>query len=307
MLIARLRALPSTILAIADRHSWAFGVFGVALAAIGGVITNATVGFYLKDACGAEGKACFHGAVAFLFTTYEGLMVTFGGLFTSISIMVSYSDKLKIDRLETDNQQKSDEIFALQSLNLTNTETLDKRSIDTFQVFSLYLKHTASELRLGVEDRISIYKVSEEYFFLFGRFSKNHSYTKIGRRYYQREQGVIEDAFEKNWAQSEMQCSYEKNVARKRKYADEHLRRFRIPSQVSNNFNMKSRSYRALAVKGEGLGRPVAIVCVESTVRGNLNHITREVLVARLPMLASLLEALEHHIPSMDNAMSEGL
>jgi hypothetical protein len=242
----------------ANRHSWAFGVFGVALAAIGGVITNATVSAYLKTSCGAEGQACFDGVESFLLKTPEGLMVSLGALFTSVSIFVSYTDKIEIDKLRLAVSDKEDQIESLTFLNTEVADILDKRSIDSFEMLSLYLKHVASELRLGIEERISIYKVSDDYFFLVERFSENHSYSKVGRSYYQRQQGIIESACERNWAQVEMQCAYDTNASRRKKYADEHLRRFRIPAQVVNNFKIKSRSYRALAIRGAGARLPAS-------------------------------------------------
>jgi hypothetical protein len=70
---------------------------------------------------------------------------------------------------------------------------------------------------------------------------------------------------------------------------------------------MKSRAYKSLALKDPKLGHPVAIVCVESTDRSGLSHIGRDEMNGRFGQLIILMEALEHHIASLDNALNEGL
>ena len=69
---------------------------------------------------------------------------------------------------------------------------------------------------------------------------------------------------------------------------------------------MKSRSYKALALK-DANGATLGIVCLESTDLKGLGEITREEMQQSFTHFIILLEALEHHIASLDNAISEGL
>lgn len=247
------------------------------------------------------------GVKNYILYTYEGWLVCSGVLFTAASSIVARGDKSKIQELEILVNSKSDEIEYLTELKVHAEGRLSLTSIDVFEVFSLLLKAYSAEFNLGLEDRISLYKVSEDHFFILGRFSENQSYRKVGRKYYDRQQGILEKAFQRAYVQEDLPVSYGDAAQKRKRYADEQLRKFRIPVQITNKFNMKSRSYRALAIKAGNMEFPVAIICVESTARGTLGVVTRENLQLRANQVTVLISALEHHIPSMDNAMSRGL
>ena len=288
------------------KNSWFVGVIGVIFAGVGGVITNATSGPVFSKVCG-EGNFCTTGVFEFMFYRIEGWMISVGILASSFSAYIGYKDKDEIEKLSRELEIKSEEISQLNEFNTEITSDLSLKTVNTFEVFSLILKTLAAELGLKEEDRISIYKVSEDHFFLIGRYSTNQSYRRIGRNYYPRQEGILEKAFERSWFQADLGVSYADNNARRKKYADEQLRKFRIPVQTANRFNMKSRCYRALSIKDGGLGEPDAIVCIESTGIKSLNHLNREMMEARFSPFAIFLLALEHHVPSMDNAMRQGL
>lgn len=288
------------------RHSWVLTALGIIFAAIGGVASNVTASTVLKPSCG-EGQICLEGFRIFLLSTYEGWMILLGAALSISGTAISYKDKNEIDRLNGELTEYQGSIAVLQAIKGTMENEINASTIDVFKVFSLLLKQIACDCQLSVNERVSIYKVSETKFFIAGRYSENAAFNKVRRKYYERGHGLIEEAWKRGWAELEIRSSNNGNANNRKRYAEEHNGKTGIPAGIVKEFNMRSRSYKALSIKDHDLGSPIAIVCIESTERSGLAKLDRADLEARFNHLAILVEALEHHVASLDNAMSEGL
>lgn len=289
----------------AIRHSWAFTAMGGTLAAVGGIITNVTAAGTFKSSCG-EGIFCAEGLKVFLFFTIEGLMICLGVIFTVIGSFATYQQQEAIESLQSDlcaSRLAFDELGNVHQL--VNAE-LTASTVDVFKVFSLILRHAALDLDFGNNERISLYRASDDKFFIIGRYSGNAKYNITRRKYHPRGSGVLEKAWSDGWAEFENRFSPNGNTTARKKYNDEHFNKCKVPVKVVSDINMKSRSYRALSIKGSDIGPPLAVVCLESLDWKRLDAIDRQSVQRRFDQLAILLEALEHHVASLDNAMSEG-
>lgn len=270
--------------------------------ALGGVVTNVTAATFFRPFCG-EGRFCFSGLFAFLSRTVEGWMIIVGLVLSAVGSLISYLDKQQIGLLQGNVTSLQNDIEVIKSVNDSLTKELSQASLDPTKLFKLLLMDLSNDMGLGTAHRLSLYKVTSGKFFIIGRYSDNPNFCEVRRKYYDRARGAIDLAWENGWAE----CSVNANpMAKRRKYVSEQCAKYQLKQQVVEGFVMKSRCYKALALKNS-TGATLAIICAESTDRLGLASVTREDMQQRCTHLPILLEALEHHVTSLDNAMNEGL
>ena len=95
----------------------------------------------------------------------------------------------ELNKLESQNATQGEKIRDLES-------KLSEIVSETNELFNSYLKLIIKNLEFTHNERISVYKVYENYFKLLGRSSHNPRLAKIGRKEYPIDQGFIA----KGWA-----------------------------------------------------------------------------------------------------------
>ena len=146
-------------------------------------------------------------------------------------------------------------------------DALSKAQNEYLQMVSLTLMSLADQLNLQCEgtERLSAYKHDGAQFVIVGRYSVNAVFNAMGRRTYPDNQGVIGQAWRSGEGEAIAHGFPDPN-----KKLEEYAKRvesdWSVPSSISKNFQMKSRSYTALAIeKPQGDKRRIAILVYEST------------------------------------------
>jgi hypothetical protein len=133
---------------------------------------------------------------------------------------------------------------------------------DYFALFQDQLSILANDVfTLTDRERISVYKHDGTAFVMLGRYSKNPVYNKKGRVIYPDNEGCIAEAWKDG--ESVIRDLPDPNSDFDT-YATAHKTGWNINKQVAKAFQMKSRSYVALAVE-DRLQKRIAVVVFEST------------------------------------------
>ncbi|WP_154661124.1 hypothetical protein [Microvirga lotononidis] len=284
------------------RHSWIAPAFGAALVTLGLIVASVTAVPVFEAACRPE-KSCLYGLIPFVFKTNEGWLILIGLIITAAGSIAGFVDKETINKLQDSISSQEEQISLLRDISGLAESKLQTFRIDTYYVLSLILRHVADDFGFGVSERVSLYRVSAGKFFLLARFSEHAEYNRAHRKYYPWGQGVLQKAWEAGWKEARIDA----NPNNLRRYCGEIHRKFEIPPEVVRALTMKSRVYKSLALNDPRTGERIAILCVESTERNGLGNVSRLDLEARSRPLVVLLEALEPHIVSLDDALAEGL
>jgi len=146
---------------------------------------------------------------------------------------------------------------------------------------------------LGNEDRVTVYRVKDNEFFIpVGRFSDNPNYKKSGRSKYPIDTGFIG----KCWIEEEVIIrnlpNYHKN---QEKYIEHVKKKCDIDENVIKGLKMKSRSFycKRLTFNGD---EPIAVVVIES-VNNSLQDTTQYNQFLEGPFGKSLVESIKNNLP----------
>lgn len=285
-----------------NRLSWLFAILGPVLITLGGVVANVTAGASFQGECGSP-RFCASGLLIFLFGSYEGWMICGGLILSAISALSIFDDKDKIDALQADLQYREQSEADLLSTHEMLSDKLSKLRIDTFQLISILLGDIYKSLGLGINERISVYKVDADRFSMIGRHSDHVTFASPRRKLYHKGQGIVHKAWEIEWSEAVIHSDPIGNLDG---YCEELSRKHGMSTAVSRRMRMKSRAYKALALTGSRSGR-IAVVVVESIDRRALDHVQREDLENWVRPLIVMIEALENHFSRLDDAIAEGL
>jgi hypothetical protein len=143
-------------------------------------------------------------------------------------------------------------------------QIFEQSSRDYFDSFRDQLSILANDV-FGFSDRerISVYKHDGVSFVMLGRYSKNPRYNEKGRAIYPDNEGCIAQAWNEGVAVIENLPDPSINSGA---YLRDHKNNWRLPIHVSKGFNMKSRSYVALAIDDLVEQKRIAVAVFESTV-----------------------------------------
>jgi hypothetical protein len=279
-------------------HSWALSAISLVLLTTGGIIANATAATHFTTACGSA-TFCLGGLGHFLFGNLEGWLINFGAVLGVLSLYMNYDDKARIAELLNEIDTKSEEIAALNNV----TGQLSVLQVDTYRHFSLLLKQISEDFNFGPAERLSLYRRSADQYFLLGRHSEHAEFSQRHRSYYPAWNSVIQRAWEVGWCEAKITA----NPVNVGKYAKEVERRFGIPKDTVRGLTMKSRCLKAAALVDPKTGHRVAILCAESLEPSGLQWVDQAVLEGPCKTLVLVLDALEHHVASLEDAIAAGL
>lgn len=141
-------------------------------------------------------------------------------------------------------------------------QILEQSSQDYFDLLREQLSILANDVfEFSDRERISVYKHDGVSFVMLGRYSKNPKYNKKGRAIYPDNEGCIAKAWNEGLAVIENLPDPSIDLST---YSRDQKQDWRLPIQVSKAFNMKSRSYVALALDDLVERKRIAVAVFES-------------------------------------------
>lgn len=183
-------------------------------------------------------------------------------------------------------------------------EESDSKSINCYKVFSNYLYSYAQRFELGPEERVSLYKLDMEMFTCIGRYSENELFKSKPSRLYPKDQGCIAKAWETGRFQDTSAPDPEEDLSGWKQY---NIENFNFTEDQINQIRMRSRAFHGLRLQN-GQNITVAVLVFESLKVNGLpfGKIQRFFKDHEIKNLVNLVESLENHMPSLEDARSEG-
>lgn len=178
------------------------------------------------------------------------------------------------------------------------------KTIDCYKLFSNDLYGLYKNLGLGVTERVSLYKLEIDMFSCIGRYSDNELFNHKPNRLYLKSQGVIAKAWETGSHEDTDAPDPEQNLnnwitynKEKYGYSEEHLQ----------DIQMKSRAFSGIRLNNSQ-NKIVGVLIFESIKQSGLplSKIKKTFNKHEIERLCALIDSLESHIPSLENAISEG-
>jgi hypothetical protein len=199
------------------------------------------------------------------------------------------------------------QIIALKKSNEIDTlkARLAEYEKDYPQSIEEQLKALATVLKLGANERISLYKFDEDDTFArLGRYSINTEYNKAGRVSYPAKEGAINKAWYGDG------FYFVDNLPDPNTDLETYLQRlkeeFGINKNVARDFKMKSRCYAAYAINNTKRDKRIAIIVIESINADGLGRDRlKAVLDTESPRIARIMERLASVEPSPALARKE--
>ena len=180
----------------------------------------------------------------------------------------------------------------------------ESKNINTYKLFSNFLFDYSEKFKLSTDERISLYKLDMELFSCIGRYSDNELYNRKPNRFYPKSQGVISKA----WAQGKY---VDTNAPEPNDNIDEwvdfNVKEYGFDKEEAKDIRMKCRAMFGLRLKNTS-NETIAVLIFESKAPNGLPLGKIESTFSELEKkkLCSLIESLQSHIPTLENANAEG-
>lgn len=183
-------------------------------------------------------------------------------------------------------------------------EESNSKSINCYRVFSNYLYSYAQRFQLGVDERVSLYKLDMEMFSCIGRYSENELFKSKPSRLYPKDQGCIAKAWETGSFQDTSAPDPDDDLGDWKQY---NIDKFNFTEEQIENIRMRSRAFYGLRLQNSE-NETVAVLVFESLKVNGLpfGRIERHLKKHEIKNIVNLIESLEQHMPSLEDAKSEG-
>lgn len=180
----------------------------------------------------------------------------------------------------------------------------DSKTINCYQLFSSYLYSHFRDLKLGTSERVSLYKLDMDMFSCIGRYSDNELFRSIHNRIYPKNQGCIAQTWKLGEFQDNQAPDPNVNLEEWEKY---NIEKFSFSKNEISRIRMKSRSFYGVRLKNSQ-HVTVAVIIIESLDSEGLSFVKIKRLLTKFEQMkiCTLIESLESHIPSLENAKLEG-
>lgn len=224
-------------------------------------------------------------------------------IFSALAIYCVWKERssARADEIELQNARK--ESRSLSNKNSELTDALDFLGGD--KLWSFYMRTLGEELRLGNQERISLYCYSEKAkaFIMLGRHSKNPELNATGRKVYRADQGCIGAA----WRDGDCLESYWPDpVKNPTGYAKKNEKYGYTPEDLST-LTMLPRSVYAKALEHPETGRCAIVLAESLSGKRFLGEIRGEVVVApTFTVLERVLPFVKDRLPSLDQPQEMG-
>lgn len=198
--------------------------------------------------------------------------------------------------LKSDNKKLKNENDSLLSQNKSI-------QLETYSIFSGYLKCISDSFALSPKERVSIYKLNEDLFICVGRYSESEEYSRKSQKPYPKSKGCIGKAWDLG-AHEVTNCpEYDTD---KKKWIKFHKSNYRYSDADLKGIRMKSASFLGIRLKDVS-GSTTAVIVFESIIAGTgLKQFKSGFNDNFAASLVHLLQALEEHIPLPESAKKEG-
>ncbi len=180
----------------------------------------------------------------------------------------------------------------------------NSKSINCFKLFSNYLYSYAKRFQLGPDERVSLYKLDMDMFSCIGRYSENEVFKSKPSRLYRKDQGCIAKAWETGSYEDADAPDPEVDLNAWKTY---NIARFNFTNDQIANIRMHSRAFYGIRLQNLQ-NVTVAVLIFESLKVNGLQFgkIKKFFKDHEIRNIVSLIESLESHMPSLEDARSEG-
>lgn len=178
---------------------------------------------------------------------------------------------------------------------------------DLFDVWHMQLALWSRELEFGGEERISLYKHSENRFIMLGRYSENGRYALKGRGVYPEDEGCIGEAWRSPNGYAGLD-GLPDSEADPEGYLDDQQGRGKMPRGTMGLLRMKPRSIAAFSIMDETGTRRSAIIVFESTNPNKFSSLGLGdfLRAGKARQVTLLMAAMKNQEPSLEYATQEG-
>jgi len=183
-------------------------------------------------------------------------------------------------------------------------EESNSKTINCYKLFSNYLYSYVKRFSLGPEERVSLYKLDMEMFSCVGRYSENEVFKSKPSRLYPKDQGCIAKAWETGIFQDADAPDPDTNLNAWKEY---NIQKFNFTDKQLNKIRMRSRAFYGIRLQN-AQNITIAVLVFESLNTNGLpfGKLERFFKNHEITNLINLVESLENHIPSLEEAKLEG-
>lgn len=178
-------------------------------------------------------------------------------------------------------------------------------SIDCYKFFSLYIYNNYfTKFNLSRNERISLYKLDMDLFSCVGRYSDDETYNTKPDRFYPRNIGCIENVWKTGYFQYVIPHDPSLDLEA---WKQHNIEKFGFEKATLDRMHMHSQALQGFRIKNDKQ-KTIAVLIFESTEKTGLKFekIKTAMTNRELKNLCHMLESLENHMPSLENAHSEG-
>lgn len=212
---------------------------------------------------------------------------------------------LRQTKQKENSESKCKELMETNQKQAEEIQKLENKIQDIYRIYSnVFTEHLASlffKLNLTDNERISMYKFQDDYFYIIGRYSINPDLKEINRDKYPKE-GLIYKA----WCDGEYFLNDSPEFKRNKAY--NFFNNIAPINKVTfDSLTMKSRSYYLKAFTNTKKIDRIAIIVIESKKNKTLakNEIDI-VLKEEENKLSSFVESINWNFPNINNAQNTG-
>lgn len=183
-------------------------------------------------------------------------------------------------------------------------EESNSKSINCYKLFTNYLYSYFQRFALGPNERVSLYKLDMDMFSCIGRYSDNEIFKSKPSRLYPKNQGCIAEAWKIGSFQD---ANAPDSITDLDGWKQYNIDKFNFDIDQLELIRMKSRAFYGIRLQNSQ-NITIAVLVFESLETNGLpfGKIQRFVKDHEIRTIVNLIESLENHIPSLEDARAEG-
>ena len=211
----------------------------------------------------------------------------------------------KTNEIDLLNREKNELDIKIQNLE-SQISKINNNSIDIVEIHLAYL---FEKMKLGSNDRISLYKLINDEFYVLGRYSSNPELKKRSRTSYKKE-GLIFKAWQeiKFFKNSGIPVADSKRTKFRRNYYKVVNAFAQIEEETVWNMKMKSRSFYIKAFKDLMNLEQTSIIVIESKNDKAFEEVEIEFTLNQdeEKRLVAFVEKIDWDFPNINKALEKG-
>ena len=186
-------------------------------------------------------------------------------------------------------------------------DEIDGLYADYNSIFKDQLAIIFHRLSFTANERISIYKHSNDKFTILGRYSLNHNLNKIRRNFYPEDQGFIKVAWENEDGELYINNLPEFVQGNRTEYFRRVNEVCQIDREIFDEIRMKSRCYYLKAITDEREYNRIAVMVIESLNPEGIDlDSVNEVIAEEKERLVSFIKKMKKRVETKSIASKSG-